>query len=99
MALEAVSYMLLRLRSRTGLIYAFSAPASSMSPASVVGLTRGLTGYFGLMRQLLGALCRGTGAHRDGLLLLVAHDRDFDDLPAIAVDGLEPVVAAHGRIG
>jgi hypothetical protein len=30
--------------ARTGLIYAFSAPASSMSPASMAGLIRDFTG-------------------------------------------------------
>ena len=31
-------------------MYAFAAPGERLRPASVAGLTRGLTGYFGFMR-------------------------------------------------
>jgi hypothetical protein len=39
--------------NRSCLIYAFAASVERMSPASMAGLTHGLTGYFGFMRQLL----------------------------------------------
>jgi hypothetical protein len=76
---STVSYMLLRLRSRTGLTYAFSTPASSMSPASMAGLRRGLPGYFGFMRQLLVCLWWFIGA--------VVGDVDFPVVAAFKAIG------------
>jgi hypothetical protein len=40
---------------RSCLIYAFAASVERLRPASVAGITRGLTGYIGFMRQLLEA--------------------------------------------
>jgi hypothetical protein len=45
-------YLICRM-GRSCLIYAFAASVGHLRPASVAGLTRGLTGYFGFMRQLL----------------------------------------------
>jgi hypothetical protein len=41
---------------RRCLIYAFAAPGERLRPASVAGLTRGLTGDSGFMRQRLAIL-------------------------------------------